>query len=97
MAQNFRITIHQNSENLHLALAGDFDGSSAYELLGVLERRCRFASTAFIHTNGLRRIYPFGVSTFQNNLGALRDDQCMHLEFTGDHAKELEPKKNKLH
>jgi hypothetical protein len=97
MAVNFRITIHQNSENLHLRLDGDFDGSSAFELLGVLERRCRLASRAFIHTNGLRRIYPFGVSTFQNNLDALSDDQCMHLEFTGDHARELAPAKSKLH
>ena len=97
MAVNFRITIHQNSENVHLALDGDFDGSSAYELLGVLERHCRFASRAFIHTNGLRRVYPFGVSTFQNNLNALRDDQCVHLEFTGDHAKKLAPERSELH
>jgi hypothetical protein len=97
MAVNFRITIHQNSENLHLALDGDFDGSSAYELLGTLERRCRFVSRAFIHTNGLRRIYPLGVSTFQNNLEALRDDRRMRLEFTGDHAKDLAPEKGQLH
>jgi hypothetical protein len=97
MAVNFRITIRQNSENLHLTLDGDFDGSSAYELLGALERRCRFVSRAFINTNGLRRVTPFGVSTFQNNLYALRDDRCMRLEFTGDHAKELAPEKSELH
>jgi hypothetical protein len=97
MAVNFRITVHQNSESLHLRLDGDFDGSSAYELLGVLKRRARFASRAFIHTNGLRRIHPFGVSTFQNNLDALGDGQCIHLEFTGDHAEELEPTKSELH
>ena len=97
MAVNFRIVVHENSENLHLALNGDFDVSSAYELLGVLERRCHFVSRAFIHTNGLRRVHPTGVSTFKNNLGALRDDPCMDLEFTGDHAKELAPEKSKLH
>jgi len=38
MAARFRISIHRNSENLHLKLMGDFDGTSAHELLNVLKR-----------------------------------------------------------
>ena len=98
MAMNFRITVHQNSENIHLRLDGDFDGSSAYELLNALEKRCRFASRAFIHTNGLRQLDPFGLSVFHANLNDLkRVGKCRPLHFTGDRAKELAPEKSKLH
>jgi hypothetical protein len=37
MASNFRIYCHQNRDNLHLKLIGDFDGSSAYELINLLK------------------------------------------------------------
>jgi hypothetical protein len=33
MASNFRIFAHRNSDSLHLKPAGDFDGTSAFELL----------------------------------------------------------------
>ncbi len=33
MAANFRIAIHRNDDNLHLQVIGDFDGSSAWELI----------------------------------------------------------------
>ena len=39
MASSFRIVMHENSENLHLRLIGDFDGSSAFELLDILKNR----------------------------------------------------------
>jgi anti-anti-sigma regulatory factor len=93
MAMNFRITVHQNSENLHLTLEGDFDGSSAYELLNALEKRCRFASRAFIHTNGLRQIDSFGSSVFRNHLGELKPCKHMLLRFTGGHAEALAPQR----
>jgi len=96
MAQNFRVVVHQNSENLHLRLEGDFDGSSAYELLNALEERCRFASKAFIHTNGLRQVDPFGLSIFHANLNGLKGGKkCRPLRFTGDHARELAPEESK--
>lgn len=91
MAANFRITVHQNSENLHVKLDGDFDGSSAYELLNILKKRCPFASRAFIHTNSIRQIYPFGTSVFRSHLGELKPCKHMLLEFTGEHARELIP------
>ena len=97
MAANFRITLQQDSENLHLRLDGDFDGSSAYELLNILEERCRFASRAFIHTNGLRHIHPFGSSVFRRNLCGLKACKHLLLEFTGDHAPELAPDRLSVH
>ena len=96
MATNFRIIVHQNSDNLHLRLDGDFDGTSAYELLNALEKRCRFASRAFIHTNGLRQVDPFGLSVFHANLKSLkRGRRCRPLHFTGEHACELAPEESK--
>ena len=97
MAANFRIGLHQNSENLHLRLDGDFDGSSAYELLNILEEHCRFASRAFIHTNGLRHIHPFGSSVFRRNLGGLKVCKHLFFEFTGKHAEELAPDQGASH
>jgi hypothetical protein len=38
MASNFRIFCHQNSDNLHLKLMGDFDGTSPYESLETLRK-----------------------------------------------------------
>jgi len=95
MAQNFRVVVHQNSENLHLRLEGDFDGSAAYELLNALEKRCRYASRAFIHTNGPRQVAPFGLSIFHANLNDLKGGRkCWPLHFTGDHAGELAPEES---
>lgn len=91
MAVNFRITVHQNSDNLHLRLDGDFDGSSAYLLLNTIEKRCRMASRAFIHTNGLRHIDAFGSSVFRSHLAELKPCKHMLLQFTGDHAEALAP------
>ena len=93
MAVNFRITVHQNSDNLHLRLDGDFDGSSAYLLLNTIEKRCRLASKAFIHTSGLRRIDPFGSSVFRNHLDELKPCKHMLLQFTGEHAEALTPQR----
>jgi len=97
MATNFKVTLHQNSDNLHLRLDGDFDGNSAYELLNILEKRCRFVSRAFVHTNGLRRIHPFGSSFFRSHLSDLKPCKHMVLEFTGDHARKLAPDGATLH
>jgi len=67
MALNFRVIHHRTNNNLHLKLRGDFDGSSAYELVNIL-KNCDNAGKIFVHTNYLNTIYPFGLRVFQNNL-----------------------------
>jgi len=95
MAQNFRMVVHQNSESLYLRLEGDFDGSSAWELLNALEERCRFAQKAFIHTSGLGHVHTFGLSVFHAHLNGLKQSRkCRPLHFTGDHAQELAPEES---
>ena len=97
MAINFKVTLRQNPNEIHLRLNGDFDGSSACELLNILEKSCQLVSRVFIHTNGLRYIYPFGSSLFRNHLSDLKHRKHLLLEFTGGHARELDPDGVTLH
>ena len=92
MAKNFKISTHRNDENLHLKLMGDFDGTSAFELLNVLKGKSDRTSKVFIHTRGLRNIYPFGLNVFHNNLNVLKG-KFVELVFTGENACRLAPEK----
>jgi anti-anti-sigma regulatory factor len=88
MATNFRILMHQNDCNLHLKLTGDFDGSSAHQLLNFLKRYDRKFSTIFIHTGAVREIAPFGHHVFHENFGQFRKSGVRFV-FTGDNASKL--------
>jgi len=68
VACNFRILLHQNSEILHLNLTGDFDGSSAHELINTIQKYSRKTSRIFIHTGGLKDVHPFGRAVFRDHL-----------------------------
>jgi anti-anti-sigma regulatory factor len=83
MASNFRIDIHLNSESLHLRLTGDFDGSSAHELLNTMRSYQVNVNKIFIHTSGLKAIHPFGRAVFQRNLSSL-GKQAVSLIITGE-------------
>jgi hypothetical protein len=88
MASNFKIALHRSSDTLHLKLTGNFDGSSAHELINVLKRNWSGARKVIIHTNSLKTIHPFGRDTFQKNMTALKD-YSVRIVFTGENAKEL--------
>jgi len=90
MASNFKILVHRNSENLHLKLMGDFDGSSAWQLLNILKSNTHGVYRIIIHTSSLRSIYPFGRDTFQENLPQRRDDP-IRIMFTGEKAHQIAP------
>lgn len=92
MALNFRIIIHQNSDSLHFKLVGDFDGSSAHQLLNLLNKNWNRVYRVFIHTNSLRDIHPFGRNTFQANLNELKGHYHRIL-FTGQNASQLAPER----
>ena len=93
MASNFKISIHRNSDSLHLKLIGDFDGSSACELLNVLKKSINGVFRVIIHTNSLKNIYPFGQDTFQKNLRDLKD-RADRIIFTGEKAIQIAPGKS---
>jgi hypothetical protein len=96
MAVNFKISVYISDENIHLRLSGDFDESSAYELINTLDRHCRRNSRVFIHTNCLEQIDPFGRDTLQSHLVGL-NGECLPPIFTGDNAYRLAPKGSKLY
>lgn len=91
MASNFKIFVHRNRDNLHLRLLGDFDGSSAQQLVNLLKMHCFGAFTVFIHTSGLKHIYPFGRDTFQKILHSLNHQFFGSLIFTGEDAIKIAP------
>ena len=95
MACNFTIIVHKNSDNLHLKLAGDFDGSSAHQLINSLKARKNRASRVFIHTSSLTDIYPFGKNVLKNGLDSL-EGQVTSFVFTGEKASQLVPNSAKL-
>ena len=71
MATNFQLFPHRNRNSLHLQLYGDFDGTSAYELINALKKHGNDVIQIFIDTNDLNNIYPFGVDVFQKNLNVI--------------------------
>ena len=93
MASNFRISVHRNSDNVHLKLMGDFDGTSAWELLDVLKKNSDGVRKVIIHTSSLKNVYPFGRNTFHQNLCDLKSHQIQIL-FTGGNAKMIAPEKS---
>jgi hypothetical protein len=95
MASNFRISVNRKKDSLCLKLIGDFDGTSACELLNALKDKCNYSDIVFIHTSGLKEIYPFGRDTFQNNLYTLKDKK-VHITFTGNKAQQIGPERSIL-
>ena len=95
MAPNFKISVHRKTDSLELRLTGDFDGTSACELLNALKDKCEYSDKVFIHTSGLKDVYPFGVDTFHNNLYLLKD-RPVRLVFTGDNASVIAPERNRF-
>jgi len=93
MASNFRISIHRNSDNLHLKLIGDFDGSSACELLRSVKKGSHNFRRIYIHTNSLKKIYPFGRYIFFRNLIDLKG-RSVHLLFTGEKRDQIVPQES---
>jgi hypothetical protein len=90
MASSFRIVMHESSENLHLRLIGDFDGSSALELLALLKDRASAVQKVFIHTSDLGELHPFGLGVFEKRASELRDE-LEKVHFTGDKAELVAP------
>ena len=94
MATNFKISVHRNGENLHLNLRGDFDGTSAHELLSALNKYVNQSTVrVFMHTSCLSMIHPFGLDVFHGNLSSVKG-KSLDLLFTGENASRLAPEKH---
>ncbi|RZB33403.1 MAG: hypothetical protein SRB2_04042 [Desulfobacteraceae bacterium Eth-SRB2] len=68
MSTNFQIQFKKNNGNLHIQPKGDFDGSSAWELINLIHDQYDGNGRVFIDTRNLGEIHPFGCNTFQCRL-----------------------------
>lgn len=88
MAMNFKIFQLKSRNSVHLTLDGDFDGTSAYELVNALKSYGPDVKQVYINTNGLRSIHPFGQVVLRRNLSGLYG-RCRNLVFIGNHGRRL--------
>ena len=89
MASNFRIFIDRNSDCVGLKLAGDFDGTSAYELIYAIKKLPEDTGKITICTDGLKNTYPFGLDVFHRFMRSLNGQQAK-IVLTGNNVSKLE-------
>ncbi|MDJ0856977.1 MAG: hypothetical protein QNI88_17330 [Desulfobacterales bacterium] len=83
MAENFRIASKElNHQYTALKLFGDFDGSSAWELINALDQNMGETGQIAINTDGLRTIYAFGLDVFLPNLSKMKKTR-VNIQVTG--------------
>lgn len=85
MSSNFQIFKHRNTENLHLKLIGDFDVSSAIELINVVEENIKDVSNVFVHTSKLKKISSSGIKIFRQDINRIQNFST-NIKFTGKNA-----------
>jgi hypothetical protein len=94
MALNFHIDRKKERNKLHLWLQGDFDGSSAMELVHELNIIFDLADTIYIHTQGISFVLPFGREVFLKTRPYYKK-VCRKLIFTGEWSRWIAPKNTK--
>ncbi len=95
MASKFKISSHKNGENLHLKLFGEFDGSSAMELIHLLKKCAKRHKKVIVHTENLSRMDFFGQEVFRKNFNDLNEVRN-RLTFTGGYAHRISPEKDEI-
>ena len=88
MASDFEISIDRYSDGFGLKLEGDFDATSAYELIYAIKKLPEGTPKFYIYTNGLKDISPFGLDVFHRCMKSL-NGQSAKLVFTGNNASRL--------
>ena len=83
MAINFRIQRRRHNGNLHLNLFGDFDGSSAMELLEELKKHADETTKIYVHTCFIKKMAPFGEEVFKKRFRF--STKAPEVKFTGKH------------
>jgi hypothetical protein len=83
MALNFRIDARKTKgQGTTFQLKGDFDGSSAYELINILGDNGNQGNRVAINTDGLKQIHDFGVDVFLLKRAQLIDRHA-DIQVTG--------------
>jgi hypothetical protein len=89
MANNFKLLSKNIRNRIRLQLYGEFDGSSACELINILKENRNNSNQIFIDTNNLDTVHPFGMDVFRNNLNALKIN-VNNIIITGKHRFSFE-------
>jgi hypothetical protein len=89
MGKNFKFLSDSNRSRISLKLYGDFDGSSACELINALKNQRNGSNQIFIDTNNLNNIHPFGMDVFKKNLRVL-GFSTDNIIITGKHRLSLQ-------
>jgi len=85
VASDFGISVYRINKNLQLKLSGDFDVSSALQLLSLMQNCINETEKIVIHTDFVGNIEPAGLNIFRYNLGSLIKHPTKFL-FTGEKA-----------
>ncbi len=93
MASNFKFFSYPTRDSLHLELFGDFDGSSARELINALVDYGTDFFQIFIDTNNLKTIHPFGRKVFLKGFSTI-SKQVGNIIFIGKHKQNIDPQRN---
>jgi hypothetical protein len=95
MSTNFQVAFKTHNGNLHVHPSGDFDGSSAFQLIRLLDQKYDGKGEVVIDTRKLRNVFPFGSNTFQGNLNLSRIPKD-RLSFSGEKGYDLAPEGYKV-
>lgn len=83
MANNFRVYAKEKSDqSLSLQLFGDFDASSACQLIHLLDENIKPSSKVAIDTDGLKTINAFALDVFLPQMTRL-NNTLADIEVTG--------------
>jgi stage II sporulation protein AA (anti-sigma F factor antagonist) len=83
MAKNFRIIFSEkNNRLIQIQLHGDFDGTSAHELINTLRKYLAIYPAVAIDTEGLKSINTFGLNVLSTRLKSLRRPHA-RIAFSG--------------
>jgi hypothetical protein len=88
MAANFEITVERYGHGFNLELTGDFDATSAYELIYAIKKLPEEARMVQVYTDDLKNIYPFGLDVFHRFIQSPRRNSAK-IVFNGKHASQL--------
>ena len=73
---------------MHLRLIGDFDGSSAYQLVDKLKEYCIKSDHVIIDTDALREIHTFGLNILSYHMLKFKGP-LSNITFVGEYADRM--------
>ena len=85
MKKDFDVSVTRHADTIEVTLHGNFDASSARQLIEVLKKNSDGVHFAFVQTDGVQKIEPEGEQAFQEGLNNLKDFGY-RLSFSGKNA-----------